>query len=157
MTEEATSKRWLTLAGVLSAVAGMIAVVTGLVVAYQVSILPGSGSPTALPGQHAFRSPDGRYEATRVGSGNNLHYQIRQVATNRPVLTTHAEFAQANDVKVGVFSPDSKMFAAAYHYGQAGGYTWIGIWSLESGSLVRAKTRPGWTTDISSDDGWFRA
>jgi len=108
------------------------------------------GLVSELPGQHVFRSPDGRYEAERIGSDNNVHYQVREVASQKIMLITHAEFDTPNDVKAGTFSPESKAFAAVYHYGHEGKYSWIGIWSIESGALVRMKTRPGWTTDISS-------
>jgi|LGVF01.2.fsa_nt_gb hypothetical protein len=97
-----------------------------------------------------FRSPDGRYEAVKVGAGADIHYQVKEIETDRIVLTTHAEYTTPNDVKSGTFSRDSRKFAAAYHYGHAGGYTWIGIWDIETGSLLRTERRPGWTTDIYS-------
>ncbi|MCI0556982.1 MAG: hypothetical protein MN733_00685 [Nitrososphaera sp.] len=152
MVKEQTVKSWWqTIPGILSATAAVIAAITGLIVAlYQSGIFPSASDSPALAGQHSFRSPDGRYEARKVGSGKDAHYQIREVETKRLVLTTHAEFTTPNNVKAASFSPDSKMFAAAYHYGHTGGYTWIGIWDLGSGSLLRAETPSGWITDISS-------
>jgi len=97
-----------------------------------------------------FRSPDKRYEAVKVGVGAEIHYQVKEIETDRIVLTTHAEYSTPNDVKAGTFSPDSKKFAAAYHYGHAGSYTWIGIWDIKTGSLQRTERKPGWTTDIYS-------
>ena len=61
-----------------------------------------------------------------------------------------AQYKTPNDVKAGTFSANSKEFAAAYHYGHDGGYTWIGIWSVENGEMIREERRPGWTTDICS-------
>lgn len=101
-------------------------------------------TPTAT----AFLSPNKLYEATRVGSGNDIHYQLIERETNRKLLVTHAEYTTPNDVKAGVFSQDSTRFAAAYHYGHAGGYTWIGVWDIQTGALIRVEKRPGWTVDI---------
>ena len=152
MSDDTEPKRWWqTLLGALPALAGVIVALTGLVgVLYQAGVLSGSKTLSELPGQHVFRSPDGRYEADRIGSGKDVHYQVREVASQKIMLTTHAEFDTPNDVKAGTFSPESKAFAAVYHYGHEGKYSWIGIWSIESGMLVRRETRPGWTTDISS-------
>ena len=150
MADEAPRRWWQTVPGVLSAVAGLIVAITGLMgILSQTGLLPGPGSSIELPGQNVFRSPDGRYEADIVGAGGNLHYRIREVATVRIVLTTTGEFTTPNDAKAGLFSPDSKLFAAAYHYGHAGGYTWVGVWNLQSSMRVRAETKPGWTADIS--------
>ncbi|UCD71820.1 MAG: hypothetical protein JSW70_02170 [Syntrophobacterales bacterium] len=98
-----------------------------------------------------FRSPDGRYEAVKVGTGAGLHYQIKEIDTDRIVLTTHAQYDTPNDVKMGKFSQDSKEFAAAYHYGIKTGYyswTWIGIWDIATGKLLRTENLPGWAPDI---------
>lgn len=97
-----------------------------------------------------FHSPDGRYGAVIVGEGNDRHYELREIETGRIVLTTHAQYSTPNEVKAGIFSPDSKKFAAAYHYGHEGGYTWIAIWDIESGGLSRSERKSGWTTDIES-------
>jgi hypothetical protein len=95
-----------------------------------------------------LRSPDGRYQALEVGSRPDIHYQITEIATGRVILTTRAQYPTPNDVKAGTFSPDSQEFAAAYHYDHPprGRYTWIGIWSLNSGALIRPKEPPGWLT-----------
>jgi hypothetical protein len=97
-----------------------------------------------------FRSPDGRYEAVRVGTGADVHYQLKEIDTDRIVLTTHAQYNMPNEVKAGTFSQDSKNFAAGYHYGNIEGYawTWIGIWDIETGNLLRTETVPGWATNI---------
>lgn len=140
---------WQTVPGALSVLAALITIVGGLLALYQQGLLPGSRPDTELEGQHVFRSADGNYEAKRVGSGSNVHYQIRETRTGRVALTTTAEFSTPNDVKAGMFSPDSKLFAAVYHYGHAGGYTWVGVWSLDTGMRVRFETKPGWTMDAS--------
>ena len=99
----------------------------------------------------ALQSPDKKYQAIQVSSGNDVHYQVKEADTDRVVLTTTAQYATPNDVKAGLFSPDSKEFAAAYHYGHEGRYTWIGIWALETGKLVRTERKNGeWTRDLAS-------
>lgn len=92
-------------------------------------------------------SPDGRYRAKEVSVPFYLHYQVIEISTGRVVLTTHAQYS-GNDVKAGGFSADSKKFAAAYHYGHAGGYTWIGVWSTETGNYLYSKTKSGWTKSL---------
>lgn len=96
-----------------------------------------------------LRSSDGKYQAELVGSGNDWHYQVKKVETGEVVLTTHAQYPTPNDVKAGMFSPDSKEFAAAYHYGHKGPYTWIGVWDFKTGKRVRAEERDGWIRNIS--------
>ena len=94
-------------------------------------------------------SPDERYRAEVVRS-NGTHYQIIEVALGRVVLTTAGQYASPNDVKSGGFgtSPTGEpRFAAGYHYGHAGNYTWIGVWSMD-GRLVHSTTRPEWTKQI---------
>lgn len=107
----------------------------------------GLGCALAVWAQDALRSPDGKYEAVPVGS---RHYQVQELETKRVVCTTSAQYPTPNDVKAGMFSPDAKEFAAAYHYGHKGSYTWIGVWSLANGQRVRAEEKQGWTTDLSS-------
>ena len=95
-------------------------------------------------------SPDGRFSATKTGTRTNAHFQIVEKGTGRTVFTTHGEFPDSpNDVKAGQFSPDSKRFAAAYHYSHAGAYTWIGVWSTETGKLDQCRRVPGFTTSLA--------
>lgn len=102
-------------------------------------------------GQQTFRSLDGRYEAILTGSGSHQHYKVIETKTGKQVMLTHSQYPKTpNDVKAAVFSPDSKQIAAAYHYGHKGGYTWIGIWDINSGMLLDSKELPGYTTDVSS-------
>jgi len=93
-------------------------------------------------------SPDGKYEAVRVASRGSAHYRVKEIATGRIVLTTHAQHSWPNDVKAGRFSPDSKEIAAAYCYAHEGKYTWVGIWNIQTGNLVDTKRPHGWTDDI---------
>ncbi len=111
---------------------------------------PPIGLPPFQPqlGQYSFLSPDMRYEATRVGMGGEIHYQVKEVETGRVVLLTYPEYSP-NDVKAGAFSPDSKKLAAAYHYSHLGHYTWIGIWDIGTRVLLRSEKKAGWVTDIS--------
>ncbi len=100
-------------------------------------------------GQPRFGSPNGKYEAIRFGSGRDIHYKVMEIKTGDEVLVTNAQYDTPNDVKAASFSPDSKKFAAAYHYSHKGRYTWIGIWDMKTG-MLRQKEKPGWTTDICS-------
>jgi hypothetical protein len=90
------------------------------------------------------QSPDGRYRVESARSGESVHCRVIEEATGRVVLTTHAQFPSKNDVKsndlqsCGAFSSDSTRIAAIYHYGHRGSYTWIGVFSLATGKLVRA-------------------
>lgn len=102
---------------------------------------------SAACGQSAsLRSPDERYEATLVG---DLHYRVKDVQSGKVLLTTHAQYPTANDVKTGAFSADSKRFCATYHYGHRGGYSWIGSWEIETGKRVGDEEKSGWTRTIS--------
>ncbi len=94
-------------------------------------------------------SPDGRYRAKEVGAGADIHYQVVEIKTGRVILTTNAQYDTANDVKAGGFSSDSKKFAAVYHYGHAGNYSWIGVWSTETGKFLYSKEKSGWTTSLA--------
>jgi len=122
---------------------GLMPALVGIVLVYALSVW-------AQAGGASLRSPDGKYQAILVGSGNDVHYQVKDVDTDRVVLTTTAQYRTPNDVKIGLFSPDSKEFGAAYHYGHSGSYTWIGIWRLEDGNLVHTERKNGWITDIAS-------
>lgn len=95
-----------------------------------------------------LRSPDGRYQAISLGDGADIHYQVIEISTRRVLLTTRAQYKTPNDVKTGTFSADSQEFAAAYHYGHEGRYTWIGVWSVSSGQMIREEKWSGWRTDI---------
>jgi hypothetical protein len=95
------------------------------------------------------RSPDGRYELVEVrGEAGGIHYQAKTVQDGKVILTTHGEYSTPNDVKAGTFSADSTKVAAAYHYGHAGNYTWIGVWDLRTRKFVRSVRLEGWTTSI---------
>ena len=94
-------------------------------------------------------SPNGQYRVTPVGDDKNLQYQIKEVKTGRILLTTQAQYNTPNDVKVGAFSSDSQEFAAAYHYGHDRGYTWIGIWDIQTGNFLREERQNGWSKNIS--------
>jgi hypothetical protein len=116
---------------------------------------PAAHAPTAPPPENAgcqlkLRSPDGRYQASEVGTGNDIHYKVTDMSTGHELFTTQAQYKTPNDVKAGTFSPDSQEFAAAYHYGHEGSYTWIGVWNVGTGRFVRSERLPGWTTDICS-------
>ena len=93
-------------------------------------------------------SPNGKYRGVPIKIGNSKHYQIKEVGSDGTLMTTKAEFESDNEVKAGLFSPDSKQIAAAYHYSNGGGYTWVGIWEIESGNLINTKRKAGWITDL---------
>ena len=100
-------------------------------------------------------SPDGEFEAELIGSGTDLHYQIKEVTSGKIRFTTRAEFETPNDVKAGMFYDDSTHFVAVYHYGHNGGYSWIGTWDLSRGVLVRSEkkflseTQQQWVRDLT--------
>lgn len=96
------------------------------------------------------RSPDGKYAATLTRSDSGTHFQVKEVKGGRVVLTTRAQYPSPNDVKAGKFSADSTKFAAAYHYGHEGQYTWIGVWNLKDGEFIRSAREEGWTSQIPS-------
>ena len=97
----------------------------------------------------SFISPDGQYEATPVQTGPKIkHYEVRNTQTRKILFTTNAKYP-GNDVKAGVFSPDSTQFAAAYHYGPEEprypkGYTWIGIWDIKRREQLWCVQQPNW-------------
>ncbi len=114
------------------------------------------GSSTRFPYSsfaQTLKSKDGKYEAKAIPSvkdAKDVHYEVREIPSGRLVLRTFAQYPTANDVKGGGFSTDSKKFAAAYHYGHDGGYTWIGIWSVETGKLEGPPVRvEGWSSDVT--------
>jgi hypothetical protein len=114
------------------------------------AIIRAIGPSDALRELH-LRSLDGRYQALQIGSRPDVHYQIFEIATGRIALTTRAQYRRPNNVKAGTFSPDSRQFAAAYHYNHLpkGRYTWIGIWDIGTGALLREREVLGWlTTEI---------
>ena len=93
------------------------------------------------------------FAAKLVSTETGTHYQVVDRKSGQLILTTHAEFPTNNDVKAGGFSDDWKKFAAAYHYGGSGSYTWIGVWSTETGKFLYSVTRDNWTTSLA---GVFR-
>ena len=101
-----------------------------------------------------IQSPDGRYKAIKVGGGADVHYRIVELKKGRTILTTTAQYATPNDVKAGGFSPDSKRFAAIYHYEPEGTYTWVGVWSTETGQFLYPRLQSGL---VSSLDGSFES
>jgi hypothetical protein len=87
-----------------------------------------------------------------VNNYSGMHYQVMDIATGNIVLTTWAQYTSRNNVKAGGFSPDSGKFAAAYHYGHQGSYTWIGVWSTQTGQFLYPVSKPGYTRSF---DGVF--
>lgn len=100
------------------------------------------------PEQWDLHSPDGKYGARRISHQGGVHFQVGEIEGGRVVFITDGQYSTPNDVKAGRFSSDSTKFAAAYHYGHAGNYTWVGIWSLKKEDLIRSKRLSGWQTAI---------
>ena len=100
----------------------------------------------AQAGNRCPRSPNGKYQATSVRDDEGgAHYQVTEIGREQAVLmTTHAQYQSPNDVKACSFSADSAKFAAAYHYGHEGNYTWVGVWSLPDGKFLRPDRLKGW-------------
>ncbi len=93
-------------------------------------------------------SPNLHFIAIKTGGQIDVHYLVIDITT-RQSFKTNAEFSTPNDVKAAGFSSDSTKFAAAYHYGSASSYTWIGVWDTKSGKLLDSVKKKGWTTDLS--------
>lgn len=89
------------------------------------------------------------YAKTLVSTNTGAHCQVTETETGRTILTTWAQYSTPNDVKACQFSPDWGQLAAAYHYGHAGNYTWIGVWNTETGKFLYSRTEAGWTRDLS--------
>ena len=98
--------------------------------------------------QWDLRSPDGKYGATKISHKGGIHWKVGETESGRVVFITHGQYPTPNDVKAGRFSSDSTKFAASYHYGHAGNYTWVGIWSLKTEKLIRSKRLSGWKTAV---------
>lgn len=105
--------------------------------------------PEARRLANVLSSADGRYEAIPVGQYPNVHYEVRDRSSGNRLFTTHAQYKTPNDVKAGIFLFDSRLFAAAYHYGHDGGYTWIGIWDMEKKYRIQTRRKDGWVRDLS--------
>jgi hypothetical protein len=95
--------------------------------------------------EYIVRSPNGDFIALKKGD----NYQVLRTSNLKTVFTTHPEFHTPNDVKAVIFSDDSSMFAAAYHYSDMYGYTWIGVWSTETGEFLYSRKKSFYTTDLS--------
>jgi hypothetical protein len=103
--------------------------------------------PTDNTVQWLMKSPDGRYGVLSAGQ----NYQVFATQDpNTPIVTTSAKYPTPNDVKAGQFSGDSSKFAAAYHYGDNGDYTWIGVWSTTTGQFLYSVEVSGFITDLSA-------
>lgn len=109
-----------------------------------------SRTPVAVPtaDKYTLYSPDRRYGAAIVRTATGTHYQVDDLTNGTAVLTTRAQHTTFNDIKSSGFC-DASRFAAVYHYGHAGNYSWIGVFSLQSGQLVTSKTISGFTRDAS--------
>lgn len=117
-----------------------------------VEYIKGGSQPILEPSWPS--SPDGKYKAVKVMTERGWQYQVTEIKTKRKILITQGEHDTPNDVKAGLFSPDSKRIAAAYQYTASGGtnrnYTWVGIWNIETGDRVDVQTIDGWTENIYS-------
>lgn len=136
-------KRTTILLAVLTAIVGPIIVYYFTVGR---SVLP-SGEPE-VP-QEFIKSPDGKYGARRIGKGNDQHYEISDISQGTVLFKTRAAYNTKNDVKLGKFSNDSTEFAALYHYATDGPHTYIPVFSLPGGSLIREITKTGYVREFS--------
>ena len=110
-------------------------------------------SQTALPASLKTRTskpmPD-PYLAKQISNSTGEHYQVIDTTNGRVVLTTKAQFPTRNDVKSGQFNSDFTQFAALYHYGHDGNYSWIGVWSTATGEHLHHVKRQGHTTSLET-------
>jgi len=106
-----------------------------------------------------FESPDHRFKAEKLNCYSDNAppivreeancYLVREIKTQRIVFYAHPQrYSDFPGVKVQMFSDDSKKYAAYYHYGdkkdESSQYTWVGVWSTESGELLYSREDPGW-------------
>lgn len=98
------------------------------------------------------KSPDGRFQAQYTSTDNkSTVYEVTEIETGKLILTTYSEYPDtSNDVKAAIFSTDSKKFAVAYHYSHQGNYTWVGIWSTETGEFLYSKQLEGFVTNLDN-------
>ncbi len=107
-----------------------------------------SPTPTLTPSPDPTATPVPQpFIAKRVVE-NGVHYQVINTQTNQIILTSHAQYSSPNDAKAKSFSSDFTKFTVAYHYGHAGAYTWIGVWSTETGDLLNAVQESGYIRSI---------
>jgi hypothetical protein len=118
-------------------------------------------TPISCLNEHRFESPDHRFKAEKFACDNSNKppilqeeancYLVREIKTQKIVFYTHPKrYSDFGGVKVWRWSNDSKKFAAYYHYGdrkdKSSHYTWIGVWSTETGELLYSREDPGWIT-----------
>jgi len=117
-------------------------------------------SLTSCLSEHRFESPDHRFKAEKLNCyGDNAPpivreeancYLVREIKTQKIVFYAHPQrYSDFPGVKVQMFSDDSKKYAAYYHYDgdridESSQYTWIGVWSTETGELLYSREDPGW-------------
>jgi hypothetical protein len=116
-------------------------------------------SLTACLDERRFDSPDHRFKAEKFPCDNSNKppilqeeancYLVREIKTQKIVFYAHPQrHSDFPGVKVQMFSDDSKKWAAYYHYGdrddEHSQYTWIGVWSTETGELLYSREDPGW-------------
>jgi hypothetical protein len=97
-------------------------------------------------------SPDDRFQAQLTSTSNNINsaYEVIEIKTGNLVLTTYSQYPESrNNVKAAKFSDDSKKFAVAYHYSHNGDYTWVGVWSTETGEFLYSGEIRGFTTNLN--------
>ena len=96
-------------------------------------------------------SPDGRFEArlTQTSNNTNSAYEVIEISTGKLILSTFPKYSSLNDVKAAKFSDDSKEFAVAYHYNDGSPYTWVGVWSTETGKFLYEKRIEGFTKNLN--------
>lgn len=93
-------------------------------------------------------SSDGHY-GVLMTSGSGPHCQVFEIPNNSFKFTTWAKPPSDNDVKNCDFGSNNTQFAAAYHYSDNGDYTWIGVWSIQTGAYLGCFETFGWITDLS--------
>lgn len=110
------------------------------------SPLPPTYTNTPIPWVRI--SSDGRY-GVLMTSGSGPHCQVFEIQNNSLKFTTWAKPPSDNDVKNCDFGSNNTQFAAAYHYSDNGDYTWIGVWSIQTGAYLGCFETFGWITDLS--------
>ncbi|KPA15736.1 conserved hypothetical protein, secreted [Candidatus Magnetomorum sp. HK-1] len=98
-------------------------------------------------------SQDKKYKAIKINK-DGVHYKIINANDNKEMFTTWARYKDPNDVKSGMFSylnnsEKTPVFLAAYHYSHIGDVTFIGVWDIPTGKLIRWVKADGYIRNLS--------
>lgn len=106
---------------------------------------------TAVDCAAVDKSPDGRFEASRVTTDTGIHFQVKEVSTGKVMLTTRARWSTWNDCKAGRFylrNPNELVYGCLYHYGDGNARSYVAAYSVATGKQLRTCWLDGWQYSI---------